>query len=89
METSSGSPKRKLAVKLTEHDNRALRLIADNGGIVGFADGEPFLESNSQISPYRFNRLIAFGYLTPNGDAMFAAQSQTYQLRPGEGYAGH
>jgi hypothetical protein len=55
--------------KFTEADAAALRLIKACG-FVGVDRGRPYLESNQQISPWRFHRLIEHGCLTPSQDSL-------------------
>lgn len=65
--------------KITEADRAAVRLIQKTG-FVRVEGGLPHLESNTQIGPWRFHRLVVHGFLTPNNDALFGAETQTYQV---------
>ena len=79
---------RKLAAKLTEIDQKALRLI-EACGHVRLDGDEPCLETNTQITPYRFKRLEKLGLVKPSNDALFG-QSQTWRLTAEEGlHEGH
>jgi len=58
--------------KITPYDLAALNLICANGFVGLDAEGEPFLESDRQITRLRLQRLIAFGLLISNEDALAA-----------------
>lgn len=71
-------------MELYEADKRkADKNTLDNIAICGFVtvehDGIPRLESNAEIDPASFRRLIEDGLLIASGDAMFGCQSQTYR----------
>jgi hypothetical protein len=57
-----------------------LRLIKACG-FVGIDRGRPYLESNHQIGPWRFHRLIEHGCLIPSQDSLLGGVSQTYRVR--------
>jgi len=63
---------------ITEKDKEAFSLIKKCGFVRIDYDGEPCLETYSQISRFRFRRLVAHGLLKPGGDSMFGLQPQTY-----------
>jgi hypothetical protein len=64
---------------ITEEDRKAFELVKKTGFVRLDFDGLPYLQSYSQISRYRFDRLVKLGLLVPNNDALFeGAQPQTY-----------
>lgn len=64
--------------KQKEIDLGALWLIR-RCGFITLEDGEPRLESDTQIDRTIFDRLLADGRIAPSGDAMFGCQSQTFK----------
>jgi len=66
----------------TEIDRKSLDLIKRCGGFVtiNLTDGEPQLESDTQISKYRLDRLIAHQMVIPSGDSLFGSPPQTYRV---------
>ena len=68
-----------MKLKLTKLDKKAIDLIAMNGVVGVDLKGEPWLESNRQITKFRLRRLIELGKLVPNNDALFG-ESQTWRL---------
>lgn len=61
-----------------ERDEAALALIS-RCGFVSLLDGEPVLQTHTQIAKLSFDRLLAAGRLIPNNDAMFDVASQTFK----------
>lgn len=53
----------------TELDAEAFALIKACG-FVGIDRGRPYLETNQQIRPWRFHRLIEHGMLIPSQDSL-------------------
>lgn len=71
-----------MAKTLTETDKKCLDLIRQCGGFVTIVDCQPHLETYTQISNYRLDRLIALGLLTPSDDALFdGVPPQTYRIK--------
>lgn len=66
---------------VTERDLDALRTVR-KAGFVGVEQGGVFLETNTQISLYRFKRLLAHCFLTPSEDGLLSVYSQTYTIAP-------
>jgi hypothetical protein len=60
-------------------DLAAIGLIRKSGFVRLESDGEPRLETNTQIDAKTFRRLVAKGYLEPAGDALFRGMTQTYR----------
>jgi hypothetical protein len=60
-------------------DQAQLELIRRCGFVTVEIDGAPRLESETQLCPKSFKRMVATGLLTPSGDALFGAPSQTYR----------
>jgi hypothetical protein len=54
-------------------------LIKKTGFVQVGLDGEPRLETHTQITDKTFWRLVAKGYLAPAGDALFQGMTQTYR----------
>jgi len=68
--------------KITPHDLAALDLVSANGFVGLDARGSPFLESERQITRLRFRRLIAFGLLVSNEDALPGQLAEPQSYRP-------
>jgi hypothetical protein len=61
-------------------DLARIEVIRRCGFVSVETDGTPRLESDTQIEPEVFRRLVADGVLVPSGDALFGVASQTYRL---------
>lgn len=60
-------------------DRIQLGLVRVCGFVTVEADGIPRLESDTQLDPKSFRRLVANRALIPSGDALFGCPSQTYR----------
>lgn len=64
-----------------ERDADAISIIRRTGFVYVDINGEPCLETNQQITKTRFQRLVKYGLLVPNNDALIDTMSQTYTPR--------
>lgn len=68
---------------ITTLDLDALSAVKRAGFVGVDVKGEPYLESDTQISPWRFARLIAHEFLISSEDGLLNGYPQTYRVSPG------
>lgn len=65
---------------ITALDLNALSAVKRVGFVGVDLKGEPWLESDTQISPWRLSRLIAHGFLYSSEDGLLDEVPQTYRV---------
>lgn len=72
---------RRVAVKLTDSDRHMLKLVRKCGFIGVDERGQPYLETDSQITEYRVRRLLALRLIESSGDGLLdSGKPQSYKL---------
>jgi hypothetical protein len=70
-----------MPISITALDIDAL-LAVKKAGFVGVEQGGVFLETNTQISQFRFDRLLEHGFLVSSEDGLLNGHAQTYRVSP-------
>jgi hypothetical protein len=68
-----------MPISVTALDIDAL-LAVKKAGFVGVEQGGVFLETNTQITQFRLDRLLAHGFLVSSEDGLLDGCAQTYRV---------